>query len=125
MITFECKGDYAKTKKFLASLQRGKYRDILEQAGKRGVAALASATPRDSGATASSWNYEIHGSKTGYELIWTNANTNNGANIAIILQYGHGTGTGGYVQGIDYINPAIKPIFDDILKQIERGVRSS
>ena len=90
---------------------------ILDKYGKMGVNALANATPLDSGKTAESWGYEISVKKEGATIHWTNTNQNNGVHIAVILQYGHGTGTGGYVQGIDYINPAIRPVFDKIVEE--------
>lgn len=95
---------------------------VLDQFGRQGVAALASATPVDTGETASSWDYEVKMGNTTGELIFTNSHIHRGLNIAIILQYGHGTGTGGYVQGIDYINPALRPVFEDLLKAIEKAV---
>ena len=90
---------------------------ILEKYGQMGVEALRSATPIDSGKTAESWGYEISVGKEGATIYWTNTNQNKGVYIAVILQYGHGTGTGGYVQGIDYINPAIRPVFDKIAEE--------
>ena len=90
---------------------------ILEKYGQMGVSALASATPIDSGTTAESWGYEISIGKEEATIYWTNTNQNKGVYIAVILQYGHGTGTGGYVQGVDYINPAIRPVFDKIAEE--------
>ena len=90
---------------------------ILEKYGQMGVEALRSATPVDSGKTAECWGYEISVRKEGATIHWTNTNQNKGVYIAVILQYGHGTGTGGYVQGIDYINPAIRPVFDKIAEE--------
>ena len=90
---------------------------ILDKYGAMGVSALAAATPMDSGLTANSWGYEISVGKEGATIYWTNTNQNNGVYIAVILQYGHGTGTGGYVQGRDYINPAIRPVFDKIAEE--------
>ena len=124
MISFEVSGSSAKTESLFKKLLGTDIRSVLEKYGREGVSALASATPRDSGETAASWNYEITGSKTGYQLVWTNSNVNNGVPIAIILQYGHGTGTGGYVQGRDYINPAMRPIFDKIASEAWRVVTS-
>ena len=91
-----------------------KYVEVLRKYGQEGVDALSSATPFETGHTASSWGYEIHETKDGAELVWTNSNINQGVNIAVILQYGHGTRNGGYIQGRDYINPALRPIFDRI-----------
>ena len=87
-----------------------------------GVSALSSATPIDTGKTAASWGYEIESDDDGTRIIWTNSNVNKNVNIAIILQYGHGTGTGGYVQGRDYINPAMQPVFDQIADAVWREV---
>ena len=115
LITFEHKGDFSKTTKFLDKMMKGKYIEtMLQKYGERGVQALASATPVDTGKTASSWSYEIIHEGDSWVLAFNNDNINDGRNIAILLQYGHGTGTGGYVRGRDYINPAIQPIFDTL-----------
>ena len=103
-------------------MQNFKIDSILEKYAQQGVSALASATPVDSGATASSWGYEIARSGQGATIYWTNTNSNQGVVIAVILQYGHGTGTGGYVQGRDYINPAMRPVFDQIADAAWREV---
>lgn len=121
-ITFQHKGDFSKTEKFFNALMKRDYFNVLERYGKEGVAALASATPKDSGLTASSWNYEISRNGKEIAIIFTNSNINKGVNIAIILQYGHGTRNGGYVAGKDYINPAIQPIFDKIADDAWREV---
>ena len=113
-ITFRHKGDFSKAEKFFNMLIGKDYLNVLEKYGQRGVDALASATPRDSGLTAASWGYEIQHNGEQTSIIFTNSNINRGCNIAILLQYGHSTRTGGYVQGRDYINPAIQPIFDQI-----------
>ena len=112
MISFRQKGDFSKLEKMLKNSFGKNYRKILEQYGREGVAALAAATPKDSGETASSWEYEITESNGQLSVVWKNTNINDGVNIAIILQYGHGTRNGGYVQGRDYINPALRPIFE-------------
>lgn len=114
MIKISSKGDFSKTFKFLNKMSKWDPSKILDKYAKMGVDALAAATPVDSGETANSWSYEIKTTKQGATIYWTNHNTNKGVNIAVILQYGHGTGTGGYVNGIDYINPSLKPIFDKI-----------
>lgn len=116
------KGDFTRTFKFLNKMQNFKIDSILEKYAQQGVSALASATPIDSGATASSWGYEIVHSGKGATIYWTNTNSNQGVVIAVILQYGHGTGTGGYVQGRDYINPAMRPVFDQIADAAWREV---
>lgn len=123
MIVIRQRGNFNNTEKFLKGAKDIDYRRLLENYAKDGVRALASATPMDSGLTASSWGYEIHISKGSFSISWTNTNINDGVPIAIILQYGHATGTGGYVQGQDYINPAIKPIFDKIEKEVWQGVK--
>lgn len=113
-IVFKHKGNLKKTTKFLERTLKGDYLKNLDKFGREGVAALALATPVDTGKTAKSWDYRIEKITDGIKIVWTNSNVNKGVNIAIILQYGHGTGNGGYVQGRDYINPAIRPIFDRI-----------
>lgn len=118
MITFTHVGDFRKTDKLLNNAKRSDIRSILERYAKLGVYALANSTPVESGKTASSWGYEIH-SKTGkHEIIWTNDNINEGVNIAVIIQYGHGTKNGGYVYGIDYVNPAMRPVFEAITNEL-------
>ncbi len=118
MITFRHKGDfsltYAWSKRVYQLFKAGRF----GRYGKMGVDALASATPYDSGKTALSWVYEVVFSKGGVSIVWSNTNSNDGVNIAVILQYGHGTGTGGYVEGRDYINPAIQPVFDQIVEEL-------
>lgn len=124
-VTIRHTGDFNKLEKFLNKVLRRDYLNILSKYGERGVAVLASATPKESGMTANSWGYEIVQSNGSVSICWTNSNENKGVNIAVILQYGHGTGTGGYVQGIDYINPAIRPIFDKISSDAWREVTQS
>lgn len=122
MIKFRHKGDFSKT---YNSLRRSKKLDVLEilnRYGSAGVAALASATPVDSGKTASSWYYEIEQGRDTITITFNNSHFNDGVPIAVILQYGHGTGTGGWVEGRDYINPAIQPIFDKIASDAWREV---
>ena len=122
MITFRHKGDFSKTTQFLTKAQKIPNRNILEKYGKEGVAALASATPTESGRTANSWFYEIEHSAGSSAIRFNNSHINKGVPIAIILQYGHGTGTGGWVEGRDYINPAIQPIFDEIVNNAWKEV---
>lgn len=122
MITFKSRGDFQHTEKFLNRMSKKEYLNVLKKYGDIGVAALASATPKESGRTASSWTYEISSSRGGSVITFLNTNVNRNVNIAIILQYGHGTGTGGYVRGINYINPAIRPIFDNMVEEIWREV---
>lgn len=99
--------------------------NILDRYGKAGVSALSSATPAESGLTASSWTYEISSSSEGASITFLNTNVNKGFNIAIILQYGHGTGTGGWVQGRDYINPAIQPVFDKMTEAVWKEITNA
>lgn len=110
------------TEEFLRRAKDLKIESVLNKYGAKGVQALASATPIDSGRTASSWGYEIERSGSGWSIHWTNDNINQNVNIAVILQYGHGTGTGGYVAGRDYINPAIAPIFQEIADEAWKEV---
>lgn len=114
MIRFRHKGDFSRTYKFLNKSKKAVSRMDLDKYGREGVAALKSATPVDSGKTAESWYYEIVHRRGSASITFYNSNINNGVPIAIILQYGHGTGTGGYVKGRNYINPAIQPVFDKI-----------
>ena len=116
MISFRHKGDFSKTKRYLERAKEAARLKILDKYGREGVAALASATPVDTGLTASSWYYEIERTKTSATITFNNSNIQNGVQVAILLQYGHGTGTGGWVQGRDYINPAIQPIFNKMAK---------
>lgn len=109
--------------KWLSQVRNKKLRDTLATAGERGVAALRANTPVGTGKTAKSWAYKVKQTKHGVKIIWYNTNVNDKVPIAIILQYGHGTRQGGYVQGKDYINPAMKPIFDEIDRMVERGIR--
>lgn len=114
VIVFKHRGNLKKTTKFLERTVKEDYLKNLDKYGQEGVNALSLATPVDTGKTAASWDYRIEKTGPGVKLVWTNSNVNKGVNIAIILQYGHGTRNGGYVQGRDYINPAIRPIFDKI-----------
>ena len=124
MISFTSKGDFKKTDTWLEKLKEVFKVGDLNKYGRMGVEALRSATPKDSGETANSWGYEIIRKEGQTKIVWTNSHINKGVNIAVILQYGHGTGTGGYVQGIDYINPAMKPVFQDIVDQALKEVTS-
>ena len=114
MITFRHKGDFSKTMRFFDKIKDAVRPKDLDRYGREGVAALASATPFDTGNTAGSWEYRVTNTNGSAKISFYNLNVQNGVPIAIILQYGHGTGTGGWVQGRDYINPAIQPVFDKI-----------
>lgn len=122
MITFRQKGDFSKLTRYLERAKEVIKLGDLDKYGREGVAALASATPVDSGKTASSWRYEIKNKNRSVTISFYNSNIQNGVPIAIILQYGHGTRNGGWVQGRDYINPAIQPIFDKIANEAWREV---
>lgn len=123
MIRVKTKLNFDKIETFLKDNSTSKkFLPILEKYGKQGVQALQSATPVNSGNTASSWSYEIVNNGHEYSISFSNSNINNGVNIAIILQYGHGTRNGGYVQGRDYINPAIKQVFDEMTNELSKEV---
>lgn len=122
MIKFRQKGDYSKFTRYLERIKEVVKLGDLDEYGRAGVAALASATPVESGVTAASWRYEIDHSQGSITISFYNDNVNKGVPIAIILQYGHGTGTGGWVEGRDYINPAIQPIFDKIAEDAWKEV---
>lgn len=124
MIVLTQSGNFNNTERFLKGAKKLDIKRILESYGREGVRALASATPVDSGLTADSWGFNVAVSKGSFSITWTNSNVVKGVPIAIILQYGHGTGTGGYVQGIDYINPAIQPIFQKIADSVWLEVRN-
>lgn len=117
MIGFRVKGDFSKATRYFEKVKGAVKLSDFDKYGKEGVAALASATPVDSGLTAASWSYKITRTDGSIVITFHNSNINKGVPIAIILQYGHGTGTGGWVEGRDYINPAIQPIFDKIVKE--------
>ena len=118
-------GSFDNTKKFLRSIVNGDIFRTLDRFGQEGVQALSAATPIDTGLAASSWDYQVTRDRGMYRIDWTNRDVEGGSNVAILIQYGHGTGTGGYVQGRDFINPAMRPIFDQILvdvwKQVSHG----
>ena len=122
MIIFRQKGDFSKLSRYLERVKEAARIGVLDKYGREGVAALASATPVESGKTAGSWYYEIKHQNGSVSIMFKNSNINKGVPIAIILQYGHGTGTGGWVEGRDYINPAIQPIFDRIADEAWREV---
>ena len=122
MIRFKQTGDFKNLESFLNKANKFDMRSILDRYGREGVEALRSNTPIDSGLTASSWDYYIETNKRTSKIVWTNTHNISGVNIAIILQYGHATKNGGYVQGQDYINPAIRPIMDKIAEDVWREV---
>lgn len=118
MITFEQKGNFESTTRFLKKMSKADFSRTLQNVAQEGVRALAAATPTDSGLTASSWGYELKRSRDSFSITWTNTHVVDGRPIAILLQYGHGTGTGGYVRGRDYINPTMMPIFEKIINDL-------
>lgn len=124
MLTVRQKGDFSKLTRYLTDLKgiKTRIRSILEDYGNRGVLALSKATPVDTGLTSQSWYYEVEVGDTVSSLTFYNSNVNKGIPIAILIQYGHGTGTGGWVQGRDYINPALRPIFDELSDAIWKEV---
>ena len=122
MFIFRHKGDFHNIERFLDAMTKGDIYKNLEKYAQRGVEALSAATPVDTGLTASSWDYEIERSRDHVRITWTNSNFNKGEQIAVLIQYGHGTGTGGYVQGVDYINPAMRSTFDQIAEDVWREV---
>lgn len=122
MITIESQGEWKLTRNWFDRMTKLDLALIMNQFGKEGVSALAAATPSRSGLTSKSWNYEVTRKGNNWKITWTNSNVNKGANIAVLIQYGHGTRNGGYVVGRDYINPAIRPVFDKIAKQAWKEV---
>ena len=125
MISVTTKGDFNNLDKFLAAMKRKDYMKVLDEYAKIGVDALQAATPVRSGQTAGSWSYEIHSGRGEDIIYWTNTNENKGFQIAIGLQYGHGTRNGGYVIGRDYINPALRDVFDRLAEAVWKGVTSA
>ena len=122
MITFKQKGNFKKLNRFLERAKEAIHLGDLDKYGQEGVDALSSATPMETGNTANSWSYEITRSKDSVRIAFLNSNIQNGVPIAVVLQYGHATATGGWVEGRDYINPAIQPIFDSIAENAWREV---
>lgn len=122
MITFVHKGNFEKTETFLKRAKEAEFLNRLDAVAREGVSALAAATPVNTGKTASSWDYEIVRTKTGATIYWTNSNVNDGVPVAILIQYGHSTGEGAYVQGTDFINPAMVPVFNNIAESAWREV---
>jgi hypothetical protein len=118
-------GSFAKMEAFLNKMSRLDITGILNAAGRQGVSALAGATPIESGLASSSWSYTVARSGGGVSITWTNNDIEDGFPVAIRLQYGYGTGTGGYVAGRDYINPAMRPVFDEIADRVWKAVTSA
>lgn len=116
MIRLKTSGSFHNTEKICKSAINGNYKNILTHYAEVGVAALSSYTPHNTGKTAESWTYSIEDNGNEFRITWNNSNIINGVNIALILQYGHATKNGGYIEGIDYINPAMAQVFDDLAK---------
>ena len=124
MISYSSNGGFDKTMAWLLKLQKLNVEKICTAQAKKGVNALVAATPEDTGLAANSWTYEIEHTKASVTIWWKNTDLENGFPVALMLQYGHGTGTGGWVQGYDYINPAMRPIFDEIADAVWKAVIS-
>ena len=122
VISVTQKGNFKKTDRFLSKLVGLHFERKLKLYGEKGVDALKAATPRDTGKTAESWTYEIVQERGRLALYWKNTNINNGVNIALIIQHGHATRSGSFIEGIDYINPAIRPIFNEMAKEAWKEV---
>lgn len=118
-------GSFAKTESFCKAMQKPFIVDVLNSAGRLGVSALSNATPRESGRASTSWGFKVINKTNSCTIVWTNNDVEDGFPVAIMLQYGYGTGTGGYIQGRDYINPAMRPIFDQIANKVWKAVTSA
>lgn len=124
MIRVTSSGSFKKTLTFLDRLKNGDIYKDLDRYGRWGVAALSAATPQETGKTAASWTYRVQRSRNGVTISWDNTNGRGKTKVAVLIQHGHGTGTGGYVSGRDYINPALRPVFDQIAQDVWRKVTS-
>ncbi len=125
MVSVSASGSFDKTAAWLRKIEKLDVGKILESQAQKGVRALSSATPMDSGLAANSWGYQIERSSNSAKITWTNSDVETGYPVAVMIQYGHGTGTGGFVQGVDYINPAMRPIFDEIANTVWKAVTSA
>lgn len=126
MISSTSTGSFSNALRFLRKASKLDVKSVLERNGQQGVDALSQATPIESGLAAQSWSYRVSGSGGRYEIAWTNSDIENGGfPVVIRLQYGYGTGTGGFVEGRDFINPAIRPIFDRIADEVWKAVTSA
>lgn len=125
MITYTVSGSTDRLERYLRNVQRLNIPAILASCGAEGVRALSSATPADTGLAANSWSYEVTSRNGMSEIVWTNSDVENGFPVVIMLQYGHGTGTGGYIRGEDFINPAMRPVFDRIAERVWKAVISA
>ena len=118
MIKITHSGDFKNTEKFFNKVVKREYMKLFDQVGRAGVEALQEATPKRTGKTAASWSYTVTQNREGISISWNNSNRNDGANVAILIQLGHGTSSGAYVKGVDYINPALKPVFDAFANKV-------
>lgn len=125
MITVKHKGDFKNLDRFIKKMERSDMFQSLDVLARAGAEALSAQTPKASGVTAASWTYDIIISRGSCSITWLNSNIQNGFNVAVGLQYGHGTGTGGWVTGYDYINPAMRPIMDKIAEDVWKVVTSA
>jgi len=125
VLSITSSGSFRNTESFLKAMQKMDILQVLRKYGAQGAQALSNATPVNTGRAAASWNYEVGKEKGTYFIYWTNSDTENGFPVVIMLQFGHGTRNGGYVQGRDFINPAIRPIFDQIAEDVWKVVTSA
>lgn len=125
LVEFKQKGNFERTNKLLTLIGKGRYMRGIEAIAQEGVARLKEYTPKDTGLTSESWSYKIEKTNNGIAINWTNSNINKGVNVAMIIQFGHGTSSGVYIEGVDYINPALQPIFDAIGAKVWREVAHS
>lgn len=124
-ISFESSGSFNKTEKFLQKMLKLDIDKLVDSQAAKGAAALSASTPKDSGRAALSWRHEIKKTANSVTIYWVNTDVENGYPVAVMIQYGHGTGTGGYVLGIDYINPTMRPVFEDIAQTVWKAVTSA
>jgi hypothetical protein len=125
VIRFKHRGSFNKTEKFLKAMRRLDVKNLVEREVSQGVQALKAATPKDSGIAAESWGYEIRQNGRSVKISWINVDIENGFPVAVAVQFGYATGTGGWVEGRDYINPAMKPVFDRIVERVWKVVTSA
>ena len=122
MIKFKLSGSFDNTEELLNKAVSSNPQTVLDECGRRGVEALAAATPKDTGLTSESWSYEVAKTNSGYSLYWSNSNESEGVPIVILLEYGHGTRNGGFVEGIDFINPALESLFEQLAEDLWKEV---
>lgn len=125
MVTFTTSGDLSKTKKFLNKMKSLLFNDVFDEIGLEGVLALSSNTPKNTGRLSSSWEYRVERDSNGATITWYNTDIEGGYNVAVLVQYGHGLKGGGYVSGVDFINPALRPVFDEFGRRIEEEIKRS